>query len=248
MNNTEKKHYSVFLFISVFFLSGSCKIKEATQIGGHHAYPDVQVAGAMRNVMWKGELGGVIRIDTLLPSKDLYGLGPESYLTGELMIYDGVTFVSRARKDSAMIVEQNNAVSAPFFVYTRVTEWQSAPLPKKIRTPSELEIYLDQLSKDRKRPFAFRLEGKVRSALIHVQNLPPGSTVSSPDEAHRGQVKYPLGTTNVRILGFFSTDHKGVFTHHDSWLHMHLLSTDQKWMGHVDDVIFEDLTLYLPLK
>ena len=39
--------------------------------------------------MWKGELSGTINLDTISNKKGLYGLGPESYLTGELLINNG---------------------------------------------------------------------------------------------------------------------------------------------------------------
>ena len=48
----------------------------------------VHSVGAMRNVMWNGALGPVLSLDTLIPREGLYGLGPESYLRGELLIVD----------------------------------------------------------------------------------------------------------------------------------------------------------------
>jgi len=74
--------------------------------------------------------------------------------------------------------------------------------------------------------------------------------VSSPDEAHQRQANYSLKNSEVDIVGFFSTDHKGIFTHRDSYLHMHLISSDRKKMGHLDKLIFgyETIKLYLPKK
>jgi acetolactate decarboxylase len=43
------------------------------------------VAGAMKNVMWKGQLFGTIDLDTIFNKQHLYGLGPVEYLTGELL-------------------------------------------------------------------------------------------------------------------------------------------------------------------
>ena len=74
--------------------------------------------------------------------------------------------------------------------------------------------------------------------MIHVVSLPPGSIVSSPDEAHRGQVNYVLEGNEVEILGFFSRRHKGIFTHHDSNVHVHLITRDKSMMGHVDKLEF----------
>ena len=42
----------------------------------------------------------------------------------------------------------------------------------------------------------------------------------------------------VDLVGFFSRMHKGVFTHHDTFVHMHLLTADRKMMGHADEVEF----------
>lgn len=42
----------------------------------------VQVVGAMRNVMWKGELQGTIALDTIENKEHLYGLGPVEFLAG----------------------------------------------------------------------------------------------------------------------------------------------------------------------
>src|SRR5690606_15296687 len=101
-----------------------------------------------------------------------------------------------------------------------------------------------------KRPFAFRLTGKISKAIIHVVNLPSGSLVSSPDEAHRGQVNYKLTDSDVEALGFFSRRHKGIFTHHDSNMHLHLIMQDKSMMGHVDKLEFEKqaLTLWLGME
>ncbi len=208
--------------------------------------PEVHVAGAMKDVMWKGELAGKIRLDTIAHRQGLYGLGPKSYLQGELLILDGQCFVSRVETDSTMAVEETFRVAAPFFVYGNVEAWEAIDLPAHIQNIGDLERYLEERTRDKTRPFAFKLSGRIREADIHIQNLPEGATVSSPAEAHQGQVAYTLGRETVDILGFFSTEHQGIFTHHDTYLHMHLISRDRTQMGHLDRVRFERMRLYLP--
>ena len=209
-------------------------------------YPDVQIAGAMRNVMWRGELGGVIELDSIANKQGLYGLGPVSYLQGEILLIDGQAFVSRVVSDSSMTVEETYDVAAPFLVFANVNKWREMVLPAEVQNIGELERWLDEATVDAKRPFAFKLSGRVQQADIHIQNLPPGSKVSSPEEAHRGQTNYLLEDENVDIVGFFSTEHQGVFTHHDSFLHMHLITADRQQMGHLDAVSFKEMVLYLP--
>ena len=78
-------------------------------------------------------------------------------------------------------------------------------------------------------------------------NLPKGAAVSSPDDAHKGQVNYTLTNIPCDITGFFSTQHQSIFTHHDTYLHMHLITVDRQQMGHLDKATFDKgMILYLP--
>ena len=226
-------------------------------------YTDINIVGAMKNVMWKGELGGSIRLDTISNKKGLYGLGPERYLTGELLINNGQSYVSKVTSDSTMtvesdvtfetsdstvIVEKTFDVSAPFLVYANVTEWNEIELASNIKSIKDIEKLVDEKTTEFKRPFAFKLTGKISKAIIHIQNLPQGTKVSSPKEAHQGQTNYKLKDEEATIIGFFSTEHKGVFTHHDSNIHLHLITKDESKMGHLDELEIENMKLYLPKK
>src|SRR5690606_28291475 len=94
----------------------------------------------------------------------------------------------------------------------------------------------------------FKLTGEIETAKIHIVNLPKGSKVSSPQEAHKGQTNFPLTNEQVEIIGFFSTEHKGIFTHHNTNLHMHLITNDKLKMGHLDEFTLKKGTakLHLP--
>jgi acetolactate decarboxylase len=209
---------------------------------------EVRVVGEMRNVMWKGQLEGTIYLDTLAVKTNLYGLGPLEYLTGEILVLDGKSYISTVVSDSTMKVEETFEVKAPFFGYTTVSSWSEQVLPDTILTMQHLETYLDQITINATRPFMFKLAGTVEKTVIHIVNLPEGSSVSSPEEAHVGQVDYELQDEEAVIIGFFSTEHKAIFTHHDTFLHMHLMTTDLQKMGHVDEVKFKkgSMMLYLP--
>lgn len=211
-------------------------------------YPDIKIVGAMKNVMWKGELGSSIDLDTISDKNGLYGLGPVSYLTSELLINNGKSYVSKVTSDSTMTVEKTFKTSAPFFVYGNVTEWNVIDLPSEIKTIQDLENFIEDKATKFKRPFAFKLIGQASNAIIHIQNLPKGAKVSSPKEAHQGQTNYELENEIVEIIGFFSTEHKGIFTHHDSYLHMHLITKDESKMGHLDELEISKMKLYLPKK
>lgn len=235
------KHANLLFIWITLFLIGCRTNKKTTD------YNNVKIVGAMKDVMWKGQLHSKIDLDTIQNKVGLYGLGPESYLTGELLILDGTGFVSRVRTDSTMTVIKTLEATAPFFVYTNVVDWESHDLPENLENIRDLETFIDQKTTSFKRPFTFKLEGTVEHANIHIQNLPQGTQVSSPQEAHQGQINYQLSHEAVKIIGFFSIEHQGIFTHHDSFLHMHLITENHDMMGHLDSLKIKTMTLYLPL-
>ena len=209
---------------------------------------EVKIIGQMKDVMWKGQLHGNINLDTIALKTNLYGLGPVEYLAGEILIIDGQSYKSTVVSDSTMQVEATYEIKAPFFGYANISKWEEHTLPDSIQTIAQLEKQIDNLTKSAPRPFMFKLSGTVEQATIHIVNLPKGSKVSSPDEAHQGQVNYQLNHEQSDIIGFFSTAHKAVFTHHDTFLHMHLITSDRNKMGHLDEVLFKQgsMKLYLP--
>lgn len=242
------KFLSLGLLVVILVSCNINKTEEKSTEPESDSYSDIVIVGAMKEVMWKGELGGKIKLDTISNKEGLYGLGPVSYMKGELLINNGQSYAARVNSDSTMTVEKTIEVSAPFFVYSNVTEWEEHTLSPEIKTIQDLEKFIDSKTKSSKRPFTFKLTGHVSEAKIHIQNLPDGTEVSSPEEAHQGQVSYAVNNEDAEIVGFFSTEHKGVFTHHDSFLHMHLITKDETKMGHLDALEIGSMKLYLPKK
>lgn len=209
---------------------------------------EVKISGAMKNVMHKGQLYGTISLDTISNKNHLFGIGPLEYLSGEIMIFDGKSYISKVTADGIMQVEESWKAKAPFFVYANVDSWKEHTLPDSVTNLVQLENYLDAVSKNFKRPFAFKVSGKVESAKVHIVNLPKGKTVSSPEEAHQGQITYHIKNEVCDLAGFFSTEHKAIFTHHDTFIHVHLINASRNKMGHLDDVKFKKgaMKVFLP--
>ena len=235
----------IVVLLAIIMISCNSPKKETNSTD---SYADIKIAGVMKDVVWKGEMGDNINLDSISNKKGLYGLGPLTHLTGELLINDEKSYLSKVVSDSTMNVEKSFDVSAPFFVYANVTEWNKIDLPSNIKSIPELEQFMDEKTSEYKRPFAFKLKGEVLKAIIHIQNLPKGAKVSSPQEAHQGQVDYELNNEEAEIVGFFSTEHQGIFTHHDSFVHMHLITKNESKMGHLDEAEFGGMKLFLPKK
>jgi acetolactate decarboxylase len=236
------------LLCTILALIG-CKIRPTTPATENIRHPELRITSAMRNVMHDGELQGKISLDTITEKTNLYGLGPLEYLQGEVTILDGHPYVSRVGAGSTMQVEETWNIKAPFFVRTNVAKWKEMSIPRHVQTIPELEELLARITKDLgSSPFPFKLTATVESATIHIVNLPQGTVVHSHEEAHQGQQNYTLTHVPAEMIGFYSTGHAGVFTHHDRTTHIHLITADRTAMGHLDEMLLETGTakLYLP--
>ena len=211
---------------------------------------NVKIAGAMMNVMRKGELSGTINLDTISNKEHLYGVGPVEYLRGELLIIDGKAYQSTVAADGSIRMEETFKVRAPFFVYAPIDKWKEVSLPDSVRTIPQLESFLDLSTKNHSRPFAFRLTATLDKVELHIVNLPTGTVVHSPEEAHKNELSLKLKKQNAELVGFFSTEHKGVFTHHDSFVHIHIITTDRRKMGHLENMLIKKgaAKLYIPVE
>ena len=200
--------------------------------------------GAMRNTLFNGQLSALISMDsTAMPGT--YGIGPLEHLHGELMLLDGHCYVSNVTSDGAMQVVERTDVGAPFFVQQHVVKWDVVELPDSVIDLRSLDDFLNASYAERKTAFAFKLVGTVEKVDVHLVNVPRGTVVNGPDDAHAHNKQYSLVDQEVEALGFFSTQHKAVFTHHDSNIHVHAITPDRSWMGHVEMMRFDPRTTQL---
>ena len=205
----------------------------------------VHITGEMRNVMWKGQLEGNIHLDTIANKSNVVGLGPLEYLGGEIIVIDGKSYKSIVISDSRMEIVETFNIKAPFFAHANILNWSEELIDVDIQTIQQLESFLDNKMSGSSQPLMFKLAGFVKEATIHIVNLPAGAKVSSPNDAHKGLVKYQMENQEAEIVGFFSKEHKGIFTHHDTYLHMHLMTKDKQMMGHLDELSIEKAKMRL---
>lgn len=198
----------------------------------------VKVVGQMRDVMWKGDLKGKISTDSL-SQYNAYGLGPVEGLTGEVLLFEGKTFISNVIDSISHEVILKESINAPFFVYSNDSELKEISFPSKKLDLRSTEYLIDSLYSNYDKPLLIRIDGVFKNLSIHSVNLPPGSSVSSPNEAHKGLTKYNFNNLKGTIVGFFSRKHKAIFTHHDSFLHAHFISESYSIMGHLDSVTYD---------
>lgn len=198
--------------------------------------------------MQKGHLEGKVLLDSL-PKENLYGIGPVAFLAGEIMIMDGKCYVAKV-VDGKIEVAEDYVIEAPFFGFAQIPAWKPLENIVKIDNLLGLENFLNS-AEISNNPYFFKVEAEVMDARIHVMELPLGESFSSPKEAHqKGKNYFELENKKVALLGFYSTQHHAVFTHHNTNIHVHLITDDKKMMGHLDVIHFkpESVKIFVPRK
>ena len=207
---------------------------------------EVQWVGELHKVMMLGEDAGVITLDSLGKGKDLYALGPLEGSNGEITVFAGDPLVATIR-DGAPHVEHTSNVKAPLLVWARVESWKPIALPESVKSLDALDRFLAETvaAAGLEAPVPFRVTGRVQKMALHIVNR-QGQEAKGHEAHEKIKVVLPVEDADVELLGFWSDQHEGVFTHRGSHVHAHGRTADDKLSGHVDEVVFAAGQLWLP--
>jgi acetolactate decarboxylase len=200
----------------------------------------------MRRIMQEGNLSASVSLDTL-DLANLYALGPVAGLQGEIAVIDGHVYVAR-RKGTA--VDTGSALpAAAMLVHSRVKRWLEVPLGDSTvdlaAVESAIEAAAARHGYDLEKPFAFRIEGGISgwSHIIHWESGVKHTMENHKQFALSGPIAAPM------LIGFYSRHHAGVFTHHSTRLHMHVVNPATGYVGHVDELrLGANAILFLPVE
>jgi acetolactate decarboxylase len=192
--------------------------------------------GEQHKAVHDGDFGEKVRLTELAARPHLFAIGPLAGLKGEITVIDGQAVIATAEGGAIRTHTELNR-GAAFLVYTHAAMWKAMPLPPDVRTLDDLGTYLPGAAKaaglDPDAPLAFRVEGSTHALAYHVLNRPDDAPATF--EAHeRSKVHSAIADQAVRMIGFYSTRHRGIFTPGDSDLHIHFVTQDGKAAGHVE--------------
>lgn len=212
--------------------------------------PDVKVSGAMKNIMVNGDLSAHINLDTL-NKNNLYGLGPVDGLKGEIMVLNGKVYAT-SKSGNTLLNSQDKISLASMLVYSTVKNWRPVRISTSVNSFAELEKLVEKTARENSYntaiPFAFKIEVSLSTADYHVIDWKEGTTHKM---SNHKQFAYSSQLSNKKsvLLGFYSTNHQSIFTHHTSNVHVHLLDVGSETVGHLDDIQTQgEITVYLPEK
>jgi len=179
----------------------------------------------------------------------LYAVGPLENARGEVSIYDSAALIWEVR-DGLVRVSIDLSRRAAFLVYTIVENWRRTTVRRGIAGEQQLG---DQLLRfavesgiDVDQPFPFLLHCHMAQATFHILcNQSDGEY--NPHLHEKAKVRLPIADKSVEIVGFYSRQHRGVFTPRDSDFHMHVRTLDNQLSGHLESFSFsQGMVLYLP--
>lgn len=212
-------------------------------------FSQVKHSGALRNIMG-GDIDRTMSLDSLANMDNLYALGAIEDLKGEIQIFDSEASNSSV-EDGVLVISDSFNKGVALLVYTQVQDWESFTLSSSVKSKSELETEIATLAKeygiDSEKPFPFLIEGTPASLTWHVIDWKNGDAVHTHKKHQESGLNAVIENKAVEILGFYSTKHKAVFTHHTTFMHMHFRTKDSSIAGHLDDLVLgEEMVLKLP--
>ena len=233
------------LLILIVILITSC----GTDKKGANKF-EVEYAGALKNMMQKGDISAKVDLKEFENIEHLYALGAIENLKGEIQIFDGKSFNTMVI-DSTLNFDNSFNKKATLLVYASVPKWKSIKIPDNIVTYEQLESYIGETAKTHQinidEPFPFLLQGTPKLFDWHVINWKDGDMEHSHEKHISSGRHGTINNTQVEMLGFYSDSHHAIFTHHTTNMHIHVKTVGNKLAGHVDGLTLgKGMILKLP--
>ncbi|UKN01095.1 acetolactate decarboxylase [Paracrocinitomix mangrovi] len=242
----------VLVFLTSFMIScNSSNEKDVDVEETNYIDINVEHAGELKKIMHKNDISAHAKLSDFNGESHLYALGAVEGLKGEILILDGVPYISSVNGDSLKI-DNSFDYNASLLVYASIEEWHEKDIPDDVKTYADLEEFVAfqaELSGiNMNKPFPFMLKGVADTLNWHVINWPEGDTIHTHEKHVSSGLNGTFTSIDTEILGFYSDSHHGIFTHHSTNMHLHFLSDDKKRSGHLDDLYLgSEVKLLLPV-
>jgi acetolactate decarboxylase len=208
----------------------------------------VKVAGNLQKIMYEANLSSNVSLDTMM-QKGLFGIGIIDSLKGHVTVMNGRALVSRI-KDTYVKTDTTFNHKASMFVYAYVKDWHSVESFEDVNSYEELEKFVLKAATengiDVTKPFPFIIRGFAKNLSYNVINWQEGIEHTSDNHKQFAHEIW-LSGDEAMFLGFYSTQHKGIFTNALSNMYIHAVTAKPLTTGQLDT--FETtgrMLIYLP--
>lgn len=224
------KHKLVIL-LSFLLAFTSCHKKEEMKS------TEIVTVSAMKKVMMGEDLSAHINWDTI-PKQNLYAVCPLERIEGEVTIIDGKMFTSKVVENNTIEIKKDWNIQSPFAVYAYVTDWEELETEANFSNDEELQSFIEELAiksgTDVSKPFVFRIIGSFDAVDYHIISKPRNEKEHNHELHDKAKKHFSLQNVSGELLGFYSKNHEGVFTHRGHYIHTHFIDEAKKNMGHLD--------------
>lgn len=214
---------------------------------------EVRTYGALRAIFHQGQTGPQVKLSDIT-GPDVQAVGALSDSRGEVTIVDGTIWLGYPDGENGARVEkvQQSDEQAMLLVAARNNQWRRVTLEEDIDDASldaKLEALAAAQGVDVSKPFPMRVEGPIANLKWHV--LDGSKAGPQPATSHEDHMKMAasgaVAQADGLLVGFFSKNHHGVFTHMGSNSHFHVVLAKEGITGHVDGITLKKgATLLLP--
>jgi len=199
----------------------------------------------MMHMVHMKKVVGVVDLKTALSGPHTYAVGAIKGGKGEITVIDNEVWLAYGKDDLGRVVRAiPGGEEASLVVTARVREWQEIAVPKKMPESELHQFIVEQAERyglNTKKPFPFLIEGPFQDVRWHVING-PNPKFTGHFRGHGGeppfiQLKEFIEQTSGVVIGFYSANVKGVFTHPGESWHLHILIRNKERAGHIDEVV-----------
>ena len=114
---------------------------------------------------------------------------------------------------------------------------RKVPVPVMVKSLSEIETFIAEAAwgegVNTTQRFPFMIENLPQMICFHVVDDTDDAPHSTGDH-ERSRASFWIMNQPVRMLGFYSDKHYGVFTHHGGDTHVRVETVDKKMSRHLD--------------
>ena len=234
--------FATTLLITVLsFYLASCKKK--------NTLPEVKTISAMKPIMMGEDLSAHLHWDTINKA-NLFAVAPLERIVGEVTVINGKLYTSQV-DSGKVVIDTSWDIRSPFAVYAYVPEWTVFELDTSVESQKDVQAILEEVASGAgyslDKPFPFRVLGEFAAVDYHIISKPATEAEHNHELHKQAKQHFHLNKRPGELLGFYSRNHQGVFTHKGHFIHTHFMDKAKEHMGHLEDIKIQGrFEIFLP--
>ena len=194
------------------------------------------------------QIEGVANLHDVIPAANGYAVGAIQNGSGEITIIDNEEWLDYGKDGIGNSINEVPADEETVLLVTaQVADWREIKIPQNFDKHGLFEFILAEAKQhglDIQAPFPFLLQGSFESIEFHVINGINPKFEGHGSQGHFfNQKKAQRDDQKAVVIGFYSAELQGVYTHPGESWHLHVAIKGENIGAHVDDIVAKQNTL-----